>query len=97
MWTKENAQKSNRKYNRKLRVAALAFLGGKCVRYGFDDPRALQIDHINGGGTKEHSGMSPQTFHLKIISGAEGYQLLCANCNQIKRYENNEVRGINKS
>jgi len=28
--------------------------------------------------------------YSRVIKGCEGYQLLCANCNQIKKVENNE-------
>lgn len=33
---------------------------------------------------------------LKGLSGVSGYQLLCANCNFIKRIENKECRGPGK-
>lgn len=78
-------------YRRRLRAAALAILGNKCVHCGFDDPRALQIDHINGGGGKERKDTkNNQTMYYRmIIASAEEdegkYQLLCANCNWIKR------------
>lgn len=79
------------KYKRKLRLAAIAFLGGKCIRCGFNDVRALQIDHINGGGLKELRKVSPFTYYKKILIDTEmKYQLLCANCNWIKREEKKE-------
>jgi hypothetical protein len=59
------------------------------------DIRCLQIDHINCGGCKEvrKKGKSYLRVVLeKIKSGSKDYQLLCANCNWIKRYENKEVR-----
>lgn len=66
-------------------------LGRECVHCGFDDVRALQIDHINGGGTKDRKGMSGLQFLNHVISiNGKGYQILCANCNWIKRYENGE-------
>jgi hypothetical protein len=73
-----------------LRSNALTILGGKCNRCGFDDRRALQIDHIIGGGTKERKH-NPSAIYRKIRDGqTKGYQLLCANCNVIKRVENKE-------
>jgi len=87
---------SMRKYHRKLRLGVrlgvLQFLGGKCVRCGFDDVRALQIDHINGGGNKEVKLINnTKTYYLKVLNDKEGkYQLLCANCNWIKKSENDE-------
>lgn len=72
-------------------------LGGKCVRCGFDDPRALQIDHINGNAKDDqnnrHQYGGIRIFRLRKMSDEElrsTYQLLCANCNWIKRSENKE-------
>ena len=70
-------------------------LGNKCVRCGFSDPRALQIDHINGHGLRERKQF--KSFHSylnhvieQIKKGSKDYQLLCANCNWIKKSENDE-------
>ena len=77
---------------KKKRKEILNFLGGKCVRCGFSDWRVLQIDHINGGGVKEHKKISnTSTFYKTVKTHKEKYQVLCANCNWIKRYENNET------
>jgi hypothetical protein len=78
--------------NNKKRLAIIAFLGDSCVKCGFSDWRALQIDHVNGGGVKEYKEIKRCTsiFYKRIKSHKEKYQLLCANCNWIKRYENNE-------
>jgi len=81
---------SNRRRELYQRVRAQLKLGGKCVRCGFDhDYRALQIDHIAGGGSRRRLKHDP----IKdILAGnTKKYQLLCANCNWIKRYEMNEV------
>lgn len=77
-----------------LRQKAIDVLGGKCVHCGIADVRVLQIDHINGGGTKENRAISSHGIEAKVVrTGGEGYQLLCANCNWIKRSEKKEVRG----
>lgn len=70
-------------------------MGGKCIKCGFDDLRVLEIDHINGGGNVERRNIkSPSKYYevikQSILKGENKYQLLCANCNKIKRYENNE-------
>ena len=79
---------------RRWRSAALAALGNKCVHCGFTDLRAMQIDHINGGGRKERFdvfGTSPRKLYKAVINDdGNKYQLLCANCNQIKRIEKGE-------
>ena len=84
--------RANIKYIEKLKERAYAILGGKCIKCGFSDRRALQIDHINGGGNKERdSGIGTTQYYTRIVRGSTDYQLLCANCNWIKRTENNEV------
>ena len=70
--------------------------GAKCVHCGYDkDIRALQLDHINGGGRKDRNDNRSTTKILRIHrdnldSLKDKYQILCANCNFIKKYENNE-------
>lgn len=80
--------------NQKLKECIYSLLGNKCRICGFLDYRALQIDHINGGGIQERNsrnGSHDRAFVLKSILNKENkYQLLCANCNWIKRFENKE-------
>ena len=55
--------------------------------------RALQLDHIEGGGNKDRQAKGTgSTFYawLKRNGYPPGYQVLCANCNYIKRFENRE-------
>ncbi len=91
---KKMMSKSLIKYNSNNRARAIEILGGKCVHCGFSDSRALQIDHINGGGCKENRKIGNTTVCRIIIRNPEEsklkYQLLCANCNWIKRAENKE-------
>uniref|UniRef100_A0A6M3JJ10 Putative HNH endonuclease n=1 Tax=viral metagenome TaxID=1070528 RepID=A0A6M3JJ10_9ZZZZ len=86
--TKKRGRKN---YYKNSRRKVLEKLGNQCVKCGFADIRALQIDHINGGGAKELKNMSINSF-LKgvLLDNGSKYQLLCANCNWIKRHENNE-------
>jgi hypothetical protein len=79
---------------RQVRFELLEHLGGKCVHCGFSDWRALQVDHVNGGGRQEyHNGYSTNSvkYLKKVVASPGAYQLLCANCNWIKKYENNEI------
>jgi hypothetical protein len=84
---------------RKLRIKIYEKYGAKCVRCGFSDPRALHIDHVGGGGSKElrlgrGGGMS---YYYRVLKDATGrYQILCANCNAIKRFERDEAQGMNQ-
>lgn len=83
---------------RRIRDAVIQHLGGRCVKCGFADTRALQIDHVNGGGTKDHTEKkSVSSYYQRVMASApnKDFQLLCANCNQIKRYEMQEGVGAN--
>ena len=84
------------------RFELLMAMGGKCCKCGFKDFRALQIDHVNGDGYiqrynwKTLGGLDASQYY-KIVKESflkqeNIYQLLCANCNWIKRHENREYR-----
>lgn len=79
-------------YWRRKRAAAIDLLGGVCVRCGFSDRRALQFDHTDGSGfqQRKNNGFQAYPSIRRILAGDDGFQLLCANCNWIKRVENNE-------
>lgn len=66
-----------------------------CMRCGVSDLRTLQIDHINGGGTRELRLANHNSVLNAILASSEEkvrgqYQILCANCNMIKKEENRE-------
>jgi hypothetical protein len=78
-----------------LKEKLLDILGSKCAKCAFDDARALQIDHISGGGSKHRvtPGTSGGSYYKSILNDPDiltKYQTLCANCNMVKRYENDE-------
>jgi len=77
-----------------LRNKILVALGCVCVRCGFTDVRALQVDHVNGDGAGHRRQLGYNAHYSKILreieSGSSRYQLLCANCNWIKRHEKGE-------
>ena len=90
---RKHRQRESDRY-KKERDALIGALGSVCTKCGFADKRALQVDHVNGGGSKERRFGGARTygnFLKKVLSGSNEYQLLCANCNWIKRVENNEV------
>ena len=78
----------------KLKLEVLAQYGnGKiaCVRCGFSDPRALSIDHVNGGGTAHRRRLGSHTYlWLRQNRYPDGFQTLCLNCQFIKKIESNE-------
>lgn len=60
--------------------------------------RALQLDHINDNGSQERKDLGSQKFsgvkfyEYLIKQGLpDGYQILCANCNNIKQWNKNKA------
>ena len=95
--SKQSRVARGREYYRKAVRKVFALFGSKCFRCGFDDLRALQLDHVEGGG-RAHRRKTGSHLYARILSGKESkeqFQLLCANCNWIKRHEKNECRGKN--
>lgn len=87
---------SNRGKEVRCQLIRLLNIEMNCMRCGFNDIRALQIDHKNGHGHNDRkifklSGTSLYRFYLKNPELAkETLQVLCANCNWIKKDENSE-------
>lgn len=84
--------KANARHDR-IKTAVLEKFGGICKKCGFSDPRALQIDHANGDGYQHRKTLKGGycSYLLQVLKDeTDRYQLLCANCNWIKRHENNE-------
>jgi hypothetical protein len=93
-----------RKHRYTIRAEILALISGgavACKHCGFSDWRALQIDHVNGGGMYDRDTLAGLTnlwtFRRKLrdpeylIAARLKYQILCANCNWIKRHEKKEL------
>src|SRR5215471_5896001 len=81
---RERTREKEREYSQSKRVRnrlqVLSALGGKCVRCGIDDWRVLQIDHIDGGGTRERKQVtSIDRYYKDMLLSPEKYQVLCAN------------------
>lgn len=86
-----------RNYYKSIKDKIFLLLGGKCVKCGFSDMRALQIDHVNGGGNMESRELRWSKYKVileKVSGGSCDYQILCANCNWIKRAERGEHRKV---
>jgi len=81
----------------KARETLLSLLGAKCKHCGFCDKRALQIDHVNGGGIKDRArrgGNYYSSILNDVLGGSLEFQILCANCNTIKKVEQETVAPI---
>lgn len=85
----ERKRQCRRAWYHKLKAKVFDKLGRACVECGYSDERALQVDHVHGGGTMERESMSRDTYLQRVLAAPPGkYQVLCANCNWIKRVEN---------
>jgi hypothetical protein len=76
------------------RIKVINYLGGKCVNCGFDkDFRALVLDHIHGDGKEDRKqkGSRLYRYYSSHLSDTQSkLQVLCANCNLIKSFDNKE-------
>jgi hypothetical protein len=91
---------------RVLRLENIKALGGRCSnpdcgwqsndgKVGCTQFEALQFDHKESGGSSEMNGRRDSGLGLqyRVRKDPSRFQLLCANCNWIKRYKNEEARG----
>ena len=99
-----NATKHRERYSqsRKLkmkekRLLLFDILGGRiCIRCGYsNDTRALTFDHVRDDGHEDrkihYGGYGFYTFYTKNPEIAKSnLQVLCCNCNSIKKYESME-------
>jgi len=94
---KEYSGKSRRE--RKYRVLDFYSEGKlRCEICGYEDMRALTLDHVNGGGNKQRKLLSSVSTCVAASGTAiyawiehnnypEGFRILCMNCQFVQRYE----------
>ena len=98
-----NNREKSKQIRRRRRVEVVTKLGGKCSNpacqwlnadgsRGCTDARCLQVDHVLGGGNQERKqGLIGYKLYKDVLTDETGkYQLLCANCNWIKKTTNHE-------
>lgn len=98
MWRyHDNIVENTKRYYNKARKGLIEILGNKCVNPeclvvgGCEDFRCLQIDHKDGDGYKDRLTNGRLSYYLKHIDEAkQKLQILCANCNWIKKHDNKE-------
>ena len=87
---------NRRKNSAKMRLSAINACGGPvCKHCGDVDVRGLVLDHIDGNGKKHRASLAgdkAQEMYKCAIKHPEKFQVLCANCNWIKRSVNGENR-----
>jgi hypothetical protein len=94
-WRADNTEK-NRAYQakwrrdeyRRLRLAGIGHYGGVCVCCGEAEFAFLCIDHVNGGGNAHRRELGNRVDIYRWLKRAgypaEGFQVLCHNCNFAK-------------
>lgn len=84
---KDRREYSKKRYNG-LKIAVIQKLGGKCVYCGCDVLEALEINHVNGGGSKELSIGKKRISHMNLYLGIlkrqrKDVELVCRVCNSV--------------
>jgi hypothetical protein len=84
---KYNAQSRKAKVKEKLKLFEI--YGNACASCGFDDMRALSLDHIRNNGNIERVSLGIRGTYRRAKSEylPTEYQILCMNCQFIKRNE----------
>lgn len=85
---KEKAKVWRRTHQQKIKKQVMGHYGNSCKCCGESNLVFLVIDHINGGGNKEHDivGHGTQFYRWLIKNNyPSGYQVLYHNCNFSKR------------
>lgn len=87
-WNKNGAAVHKHPRNWQRKLALIESLGGKCVKCGFDDVRALDIDHIDPGGKiKPKTGYTWGRRFKDWAANNGNLRLLCANCHRLHTWE----------
>ena len=85
----------------KLEVFSHYCDGPIACKCGYNDLRALTLDHIDGGGNEHRKLIKKRCgtdFYrwVKKNNYPSGIQVLCMNCQFVKRHENNEMNRHHK-
>ena len=85
----EKYRKQSREAKKRLREAVLEMYGRVCACCGFDDVRALTLDHIQNNGAEERKLLGERGVYRRAIKKhrPDEYRTLCMNCQFIKRVE----------
>src|ERR1035437_7793094 len=99
---RERRRELDRATHARNRQGILDMYGRRCSKCGFDsDVRALQLDHKGSKPWETHRyARSGGTLYVVILNGTlpkELFQILCANCNTIKRLSTLEERSTPKN
>lgn len=85
---KYNEQSRKAKVREKLKLFTM--YGSECSMCGFSDMRALSLDHVKDNGNEERRQIGERGVYrrAKELYRPDEYQILCMNCQFIKRSVN---------
>lgn len=85
----EKYKEQSRKAKAKEKLKLFLMYGNRCQLCGFSDMRALSLDHKNNNGNDERKLLGERGVYrrAKTTYMPEEYQILCMNCQFIKRSE----------
>ena len=86
-WYQQRGDLVQAKWRQKIKIEVLTYYGKgicACIQCGFNDIKALTIDHIerNGAEHRRRLNKAGYKFYLWLRKQGfpEGYQTLCMNC-----------------
>lgn len=82
-------RKQSREAKARLKSSLFDMYGHSCARCGFEDKRALTLDHKLNNGNQERKTLGERGVYTKARNSflPDEYQILCMNCQFIKRVE----------
>ena len=92
---KQYFQEYGKQYTQLIKRRAMQMVGNdriECVRCGCNDIRLLEINHVNGGGAKDHknTGLGGFNFYRAIVKGlrkTDDLDIHCRVCNALHYLE----------
>jgi ribosomal protein L37E len=89
---KENPEKYAshcRESQRRLKHSLYNVYGHKCALCGFEDKRALTLDHIKNNGAQERAEFGERGVYRRALKPENylEYRILCMNCQFIARHQ----------
>ena len=74
------------KYRHIMKLKVLIHYGFKCAMCGYENIDALTVDHINDDGYLQYESGGHTLYRWLIKNNyPPGFQILCANCQMIKK------------
>ena len=79
----------SRQSKKRLKDNVFHIYGQICASCGFEDRRALTLDHVLNNGAEERKEIGERGVYIRALlpENMAEYQILCMNCQFIKRVE----------